>query len=207
VVPQQLWKCYIPSGGERFERLRVLEDTLRDAQAQIEEPKQKSEALEEQLRLIGNGKDIVKLDMGKLKPGGAKCLMLGDSVVRNVVAANSGMKVECFPGIRTDQPRRITENRDFRRPDPVVGTNDVRKSRNLDYVMGEVYDLMNTVKAKCPDSKLVLSVVLRSKSVSWWRVGAINDRLEWVAGNLGATFIDPNSWIGNGDFSREGKVR
>jgi hypothetical protein len=47
-----------------------------------------------------------------------------------------------------------------------VGTNDVRRSRNLDYVMGEVYDFMNTVKAKFPDSKLVLSGVLRSKRVS-----------------------------------------
>jgi hypothetical protein len=40
--------------------------------------------------------------------------------------------------------------------------------------------------------------------VPWRRVGASNDRFEWVAGNLGATFVDPNSWIRDGDFRRDG---
>ena len=31
--------------------------------------------------------------------------------------------------------------------------------------------------------------------MSWRRFGAANDRLDWVAGTLGATFVDPNSWI------------
>jgi hypothetical protein len=83
-----------------------------------------------------------------------------------------------------------------------VGTNDVRRSRNLDYVTGEVYDLVNTAKAKFPDSRLVLRSVLRSRSVSWRRVEAANDRLEWVARTLGATFVDPNSWIRDENFGR-----
>jgi hypothetical protein len=70
--------------------------------------------------------------------------------------------------------------------------------------MGELYDLKNAVKANFSDSKLELSGVLRSKGMSWRRVGAISHRLEWVAGNLGATFVDPNGWIGDGDFSRDG---
>ena len=70
--------------------------------------------------------------------------------------------------------------------------------------MGEVYDLVNTAKAKFPGSRLVLSGVLRSKRVNWRRVGAANDRLEWVAENPGATFVDPNSWVDDWDFSRDG---
>ena len=85
-----------------------------------------------------------------------------------------------------------------------MGTNDVRRSRNLDYVMGEVYDLVNTAKAKFPGSRIVLSGVLRSKGVKWRRVGAANDRLEWVARNLGATFVDPNSGIRKVDLGRDG---
>jgi hypothetical protein len=99
------------------------------------------------------------------------------------------------------------ENRDFGCSVSVVihvGTNDVRRSRNLEYFRRELYALMNTVTAKFPDSRLVLSGVLRSKGVSWRRVDAMNERLEWVARNLGATFVYPNSWIGNGDFSRDG---
>jgi hypothetical protein len=99
------------------------------------------------------------------------------------------------------------ENRDFGYSDTVVihvGTNDVRRSRNLDYIVGEVYDLMNMAKAKFPDSILVLSGVLRSKGVRWRCIGVANNRLEWVARNLGATFIDPNSWIRDVDFGRGG---
>ena len=29
-------------------------------------------------------------------------------------------------------------------------------------------------------------------------------RLEWVARNLGATFVDPNSWIRDGDSGMDG---
>jgi len=52
-----------------------------------------------------------------------------------------------------------------------------------------VYDLLITAKTKFPGSRLVLSGVLRRKGVTWQRVGAANDRLEWVARSLGATFV------------------
>jgi hypothetical protein len=45
---------------------------------------------------------------------------------------------------------------------------------------------------------------LRSKGVTWRRVGAVNDRLERVARNLGATFVEPNSRIRDEDFGRDG---
>ena len=68
--------------------------------------------------------------------------------------------------------------------------------------MGEVYDLVNAAKAKFPGSRLVLSGVLRSKGVTWRCVRAANDRLEWVARSLVATFVHPNSWIRDLDFGR-----
>ena len=70
-----------------------------------------------------------------------KCLVLVDSIVRNAGAEKPNMRVERFPGIRADQLRRLMENRNLGYSDTVVihvGTNDVRRSRNLDYVMGEV---------------------------------------------------------------------
>jgi hypothetical protein len=197
------WNC----DSCRSERLRVLEEKLRDAQIQIEELKSRNKALQEQLLLTEYGKDVGKQDTVTVKPGGEKCLVLGDSIVRNVGAEKSNMRVECFPGIRSDQLRRVMENRDFGCADAVVihvGTNDVRRSRNLDYIMGEVYDLVNTAKSEFADPRLVLSGVLRSRGVSWRRVGATDDRLEWVARNLGATFVDPNSWIRDGNFGRDG---
>jgi hypothetical protein len=52
---------------------------------------------------------------------------------------------ECFPSIRTEQLPRVIENRDQGSPGTVVihgGTIDSRQTGNLDYVMGDVYDLV-----------------------------------------------------------------
>ena len=66
------------------ERLRVLEEKLRDVQIQIEELKRRNKALEEQLLLAENGKDVGKGDTVTVKPVGEKCLGLSDSIVRKV---------------------------------------------------------------------------------------------------------------------------
>ena len=124
-----------------------MEEKLRDVHIQIEDLKQRNKAPEEQILLAGNGKNVGKGDTVTVKPVGEKCLVLRDSIVRNVGAEKPNTRVECFPGIRGDQLRRVMENRDFGHSDVVViylATNDVRRFRNLDYIMGEVYDLVNT---------------------------------------------------------------
>ena len=70
--------------------------------------------------------------------------------------------------------------------------------------MGEVHALVNTAKAKLPQSRLVLSGVLRRRDVSWRRIGALNDRYEWIAKTSGVTFVDANSWNEDWDFGRDG---
>jgi hypothetical protein len=63
---------------------------------------------------------------------------------------------------------------------------------------------VNKAKTKFPKFRLVLSVVLRRRDVSWQRIGALNGRYDWIAKTLGVTFVDPKSWIENWDFSRDG---
>jgi len=73
------------------------------------------------------------------------------------------MKVESFPGIKTEQLYRVTEERYLDSPENViinVGTNNMRTTRNLDFVMGVVYALVSTAKNKLPNYRLVLSRVL-----------------------------------------------
>jgi hypothetical protein len=36
--------------------------------------------------------------------------------------------------------------------------------------------------------------------VSWSRIGALNDINDWVANALELNFVDPNTWIEEGDF-------
>jgi hypothetical protein len=40
--------------------------------------------------------------------------------------------------------------------------------------------------------------------VSWRHIGALNDRYERIAKTLGVTFVDPNSWLEDWDFARDG---
>ena len=117
------------------------------------------------------------------------------------------MTVECFPGIRTEQIHRVLDNRYLDTPDTVVvhvDTNDLKRSVNVDYVKGEVYSLLNKTKVKFPNSKIVLSGVLRRTDVAWRRIGALKDRYDWIAKTLGVTFVDPNSWLEDWDFVRDG---
>jgi hypothetical protein len=136
-----------------------------------------------------------------------KCVVIGDSVLRNVGAEHVDTTVEFFSGIKTDQLHKVLENRDLGRPETAiihVGTNDLRATRNLDFIMGEVYELASTAKKKLPNCRLVLSGVLRRRDVSWRRIGALNDRFDWIANALGLPFADPNSWIEDGDLARDG---
>jgi hypothetical protein len=85
-----------------------------------------------------------------------KCMVVGDSIVRNVGTGHTDMTVQCFPGIKTEQLHRVIERSDLGSPESaiiLVGTNDLRTTRNLDFLMGEVYALAATVKKKLPNCR------------------------------------------------------
>jgi len=197
LVDSGKWNC------ERckWERLCLLEEKLQNAINQIEDLKLRNKKLEEQLRVAATGTDIGRQVTVQEHHEGEQCLVVGDSIIRNVGTGQNNMMVECFPGIRTAQLHRVLDNRDLGTPDTVVihvGTNDLKRSVNLDYVMGEIYSLVATAKSKFPHCRLVLSGGLR-RDVTWRR-----DRYDWVSKTLGVTFVDPNSWIEDGDFGRDG---
>ena len=150
--------------------------SVENALLQIEDLTRRNKALEDQLRLASAGREVGRRDTTSSHQEDGKCLVLGDSVIRNVGTDNSDTMVECFPGIRTEQLHRVIDNRELGSPDAIVlhvGTDDLRKTRNLDYVMGEVYGLVKTAKTKFPTSKIVLSGVLRRRDVSWRRIGEL----------------------------------
>ena len=79
------------------------------------------------------------------KDSSAKCIVVGDSMIRNVGADQEEISVECFPGIKTDQLHKVMENTDLGGPEIIivhVGTNDLKSTTNLDWIMGETYDLV-----------------------------------------------------------------
>jgi hypothetical protein len=50
---------------------------------------------------------------------GEQCLVVGDSITRNVGTGQNNMTVECFKGIRTEQLHRVLNNRDLRTTDTI----------------------------------------------------------------------------------------
>jgi hypothetical protein len=51
---------------------------------------------------------------------------------------------------------------------------------------------------------VILSGILRKRDISWRRIGALNDRKEWVASSLGVSFVDPKSWVDDRGFGGDG---
>jgi hypothetical protein len=91
----------------------------------------------------------------------AKCMVVGDSLLRSVGAKQADMKVECFPGISTEQLHRVINRRDIGSQKLIihVGTNGLRRARDIYFLMGEVYALVATAK-ELPNYRIVLSGVL-----------------------------------------------
>jgi hypothetical protein len=121
MAEREKWSCE-KCKSERF--LKLQED-FQNALRQIDDLKFKNRELEEKLLLVEAG----KRDTVPAKQKSAKCVVVGDSVLRSVGAERTVMMVECFPGIRTEQLHRVIENRDLDSPETViihVGTNDLR---------------------------------------------------------------------------------
>jgi hypothetical protein len=99
---------------------------LESALQQIEELKRSNKGLEDQLRGAVAGCELGRRDTVQRQHEDAECLVLGDSIIRNVEADH--LKVQCYPGIRTEQLQRVMDKRDLGSPENVihVGTNDLR---------------------------------------------------------------------------------
>jgi hypothetical protein len=113
------------------ERLPLLEEKLQKALHQIVTLTRNNKALEEQLQLTAAGKEVCRRDTvpGNLKSG--ECLLLGDFILRNVGTEFPDMKLQCFPGNKTEQLQTVTGRRKLGSPDSVVihvRTNDLRNN-------------------------------------------------------------------------------
>ena len=69
----------------------------------------------------------------------------------NAAAEHTDLMVECFQGIKTEQLHRVIEKRRLFCPETVIipiGTIDLRTTRKIDFVLGELYALLATEKRK-----------------------------------------------------------
>jgi hypothetical protein len=109
-------------------KVHLLEEKLQNTLLETEDLKRNNKRIEDQLRVAAEGSEVNKCDTLQGYHKGEKCLVLGDSVIRNVGTERRNMVVECFQGIRTDQMHRVVENRDLGHPTPKIknkNTSDV----------------------------------------------------------------------------------
>jgi hypothetical protein len=74
--------------------------------------------MEEQLQVTAKG-SAVRCNTVQRHHEAEKCLVMRDSVMRNVGTECRNMVVKCFQGIRTDQVHRVVKNRDLKNPTPI----------------------------------------------------------------------------------------
>jgi len=96
------WNC----NKYRTEKVRMLQEELQNALRQIDKLKARNRELESKLLMAGTG----ERDTIPTKQQFTKCVVVGDSIVRNVGAEHADMKLECFPGIKTEQLHRVMES-------------------------------------------------------------------------------------------------
>ena len=106
MAEREKWNC----DKCRAEKLRMLQD-LQYALRQIDELKARNRELEEKSLLAG---------AGKRDTGTAKCMVVGDTIVRSVGAEHADVMVECFLGIETEQLQRVIEKTDLGSPETVI---------------------------------------------------------------------------------------
>ncbi|PNF31036.1 hypothetical protein B7P43_G17867 [Cryptotermes secundus] len=94
VPEREKWSC----DKCRIETIRVLQEELQNALHQIDELRARNRELEEQVQRAGAGKSDAVVTQKD-----TKCLVMGNSILRNVGAEHPDLMVECFQGIRAEQ--------------------------------------------------------------------------------------------------------
>jgi len=77
----------------------MLQEVLQNVLRQIDELKARNREIQAKLLMAGNG----ERDAMPTKQKVTKCMVVGESIMRNVGAKHADMKVECFPGLKTGQ--------------------------------------------------------------------------------------------------------
>jgi hypothetical protein len=95
-------------------------------------------------------------------------------------------------------------------PSPRKTTDNIRDTNQLlrtTFLVGEAYQRHRWQCTSLPPQlksfpKTVLRGELRRTDVSWRRIGALNDRYNWIAKTLGVIFVCPKNWLEDCDVAR-----
>lgn len=167
-----------------------------------------------------NGTDTIGIDKQPqiIDHNKRRVIVMGDSMLYNVEKISKQIgkewKVNCFPGVRTDQLTKIVKNSQAQEVEEVemqppiiivhVGTNSVKGWKRNGNAINDNWELVTELKGKFPGADIAITGVSHRLDVSDNEIDNVNDDIEWVATQLGCTYTDPNIWLLKDSLGKDG---
>lgn len=130
-----------------------------------------------------------------------KFLIIGDSMLKYTwrflnrkdteVKCISGLNIKSFSRLINELPVNVCAEKVVIH----VGTNDVKRYKNPDYLIGDYYDSFKKLKNKFPNARIVISGIIKRKDCNYGYLKSINSDLKWLAECFGYSFCDSNTVI------------
>lgn len=145
--------------------------------------------------------------------GQAKAVIIGSSLLRGTFRHldKNQIHVICRPGATAERLLREVSN--FEVNDKVervvthVGGNDLSNlaaDESPDYVVGDLMNLVSTLKEKFPRALVIVNGILWRKTINRNLVDAVNKDIAWMCSVQGARFANPGIVIRGEHYARDG---
>lgn len=138
-------------------------------------------------------------------------LIIGDSLLRNThkhIKSNKKVHVALRPGAKVHtimtEIGKLSENSSTKTVILHVGGNDILTSPSLDHIIGDLWSLIELVKAKFPAANIIVNGVIRRKGIPKFETNQLNLGIKWMANALNVSFGDPDVYLNPNDFARDG---
>lgn len=137
---------------------------------------------------------------------GSPVYVFGDSYLRHVTS--DFFQTHCYPGIRINSLYHIISSIVPNGvPNQIVihaGSNNLATTRNADYIMGDLYELILKLQTLYPSSTFTICGIPYRRDVTDRRIDLINGLFRWVALSLKTKYFCINSQLTLRDYSYDG---
>lgn len=130
----------------------------------------------------GRSKDCSSISSSQPK----EILIIGDSLLRNTWKwlNRSQVRVTCMPGVNNrrflNYLNKIPMNVDVKQLVLHLGTNDLFYAKNPDYLIGNMWRTLETLKEKFPNAEITLSGIIKRRDVNTNYIKSVNKNIEWL---------------------------
>lgn len=138
-------------------------------------------------------------------------LVVGDSLMSGVLQRERSTRVHAFPGSTTESigkkmavtklppgkvgPKVVTLH---------VGGNNLSNGQDLDYALGDHWNLVDETKNTFPNAKIIVLGILFRRGIARQTVINFNKSLSWMCDCLDVTFIDASAYLNHSHYTNDG---